>query len=220
MDSPAVAGLLSLVCFTRRRAAHQTVKRIFVLWPVIFALSVLTLTILQYDFLRGLGWDPVAAPTVDWPSGLSLGPHGRWMAATFVFSGFVLGLFALRLRAGLRPDFVSRWGTAFLTVAGLALAGLSFNTDPILTTTVRTWHGRLHDLCFVLLGLSLLGAMLLLGKAFQDEPRWRGYGIYTWITAALAVPSFFLKGVAFYFFLLAILVWSEMIAIRLLKIEP
>jgi hypothetical protein len=194
-------------------------KRLFILWPVFFTLVVIILTFLQYDFLLGLGWDPVDAPTFDWPSGLSLGPYGVWMIATFILSGFILCLFALRLRTDLMPAPASRFGSMLLAGSGLALAGLSFNTDPILTTITRTWHGLLHDFCFVLLGITLLGAMLFLGKAFQDDPRWRGYGIYTWITAALAIPSFFLKGVAFYVFLLAILTWNEVIAIRLLKID-
>ena len=184
-----------------------------------FTVMVIALTILQYDFLLGLGWDPIDAPTFDWPSGLSLGPYGSWMTGTFILSGFILFLFALRLYFDLGPATISKIGSALLACSGLALAGLSFNTDPILTTITRTWHGLLHDFFFVLLGLSLLGSMVFLGKAFQDDPRWRGYRIYTWVTAALAIPAFFLKGVAFYFFLLAILIWNEVIAIRLLKIK-
>jgi len=105
-------------------------------------------------------------------------------------------------------------GSALLVVAGLALAGLAFTTDPTLRSTPATWHGRLHDLSFVLLGLTLIPSMLVLGKAFRDDPRWRGFGVYTWITAALAIPTFALKGAAFYVFLLAVLVWSELVAAR------
>ena len=41
--------------------------------PFLFGGVVTTLTILKYDFLRSLGWDPIYAPTFDWPSGLALG---------------------------------------------------------------------------------------------------------------------------------------------------
>ena len=62
--------------------------------------------------------------------------------------------------------------------------------------------------------LSLL-SMLGLGQAFQSDPLWKGFGPYTFVTAALAIPSFALKGIAFYLFLGAILTWSVTIAIKL-----
>ena len=49
-----------------------------------------------------------------------------------------------------------------------------------------TWHGRLHDLSFVLLGLTLMPAMLLLGFAFRQDKHWRSHSPYTWATMALA----------------------------------
>jgi len=57
--------------------------------------------------------------------------------------------------------------------------------------------------------------MLLLGRVFQKNAQWRNLSIYTWGTLALVIPTFWLKGAAFYVFLLAILVWSEVIALRL-----
>ncbi len=47
-----------------------------ILGPLLFGGVVTTLTILKYDFLLSLGWDPLYAPTFDWPSGLSLGKYG------------------------------------------------------------------------------------------------------------------------------------------------
>ncbi len=184
------------------------------LGPPIFLTMLVVLTILQYDFLRGLGWDPTHAPTLDWPSGLSLGPYGGWMIAAFLICGLLMSLFALRLRSDLEPAPVSQAGSTLLVLSGLALMGLAFLTDPTVRSTPATWHGRLHDLSFVLLGLTLLPAMLLLGRAFQCDPRWRGLAVYTWATAALAIPTFVLKGIAFYVFLVAVLVWNEVVAIR------
>lgn len=191
-------------------------KRLFLIGPILFAVVVIVLTILQYDFMLGLGWRPLHV--IDWPSGLALGPYGLWMNATFIISGFALFFFALRLRADLKPGPASRIGSIALACSGLAMTGLVFNTDPTLRQGPHTWHGIIHDTSFVLVGFSLLISMLFLGRAFQNDPRWRRYGNYTWITAALAIPCFFLKGVAFYFFLLAVLVWNEVIAIRLVKI--
>jgi hypothetical protein len=42
--------------------------------PVLFAGGLATLTILQYDSLLGIGWEPLRGPWGAWPSGLSLGP--------------------------------------------------------------------------------------------------------------------------------------------------
>ena len=192
-------------------------KRIILIGPVLFATVILSLTLIKYDFLRGLGWHPINDPTFDWPSGLALGPYGIIMTLTFIISGLLMAMLGLRLLLDLKPGAASRAGSLLLMFAGLALAALSSTTDPTLTTTHATWHGRLHDLSFVLLGLSLMPGMLILGKAFRDEPGWRNFSIYTWATAALALPTFFLKGAFFYVFLFAILLWTELVAWKLVK---
>jgi hypothetical protein len=66
----------------------------------------------------------------------------------------------------------------------------------------------------VLLGLTLFPAMIVLGFAFRNNESWRNLSIYTWLTLAFAIPAFVLKGAAFYVFLFAILLWCEVIAIR------
>ena len=192
-------------------------KRIILLGPILFALVLITLTIVQYDFLRGLGWHPINDPTFDWPSGLALGPYGIVMTATFIISGFLIAILALRLKADLKPAATSQAGSVLLVLSGLALASLAFTTDPTIRSTPATWHGRLHDLSFVLLGLTLFPAMIVLGFAFRKSERWKPYALYTWLTLALAAPAFALKGAAFYVFLFAILAWNEVIALKLSK---
>ena len=200
-----------------RGCYHSYMKRILLIGPILFATVVTTLTIIKYDFLRGLGWDPIRDPTFDWPSGLSLGAYGFIMTATFIISGLLMSALALRLYSDLKPGAATIMGSFLLVCAGLALAGLAFTTDPTIRSTPATWHGRLHDTSFVLLGLSLMPAMIFLGAALRDDTRWRSYGLYTWITAALAIPTFVLKGAAFYVFLLAILLWTELVAWKLVK---
>ena len=185
--------------------------------PALFGLVLAALTLLRYDFLLSLGWHPLYAPTFDWPSGLALGDHGWIMTLTFVLSGLMMTLFASGLRLSLPPSRLTFASTLALSLAGLALAGLAFTTDPTLRSTPATWHGRLHDLSFVLLGLTLIPAMLLLGFAFRADAHWRGLSSYTWLTVALTGPAFALKGAAFYVFLLAVLVWSEVTAVRLYR---
>lgn len=186
-----------------------------ILGPGLFAIVLFTLTLLKYDFLLRLGWHPLNDPTFDWPSGLALGDFGWVMTLTFLGSGLLMTIFASGLRLSLPRSRVTFFSTLALTIASLALAGLAFTTDPTIRTTPGTWHGRLHDLSFVLLGLTLMPAMLLLGFAFRQDKHWHSLSLYTWATMALAVPSFWLKGAAFYVFLLAVLTWLVVIALRL-----
>lgn len=189
-------------------------KRPILLGPILFALVLTTLTIIQYDFMRSLGWHPISDPTFDWPSGLALGKYGFVMTATFIISGLIMFLFAGRLYLDLTPAFASQAGCTLLAFAGLALASLAFTTDPTIRDTPATWHGRLHDLSFVLLGLTLFPAMLILGFAFRNDENWRNLSLYTWLTLAFAIPAFILKGAALYVFLFSILLWYEVIALR------
>ena len=166
--------------------------------------------------MRSLGWDPIRAPTMDWPSGLALGPLGWIVTVTFLFSGASLAVFAL----GLRPKLsTGSSGITLLVLGGLALMGLAFSTDPTLRTSPATWHGRLHDLSFVLLGITLMPGMLMLGASFRCDPRWVDLAVYSFATASLALPTFFIKGVAFYVFLVAILIWCEVMTFRLWRLS-
>lgn len=190
-------------------------KKLILIGPVLFAVVLAALTILDYEFLLSLGWHPINDPTFDWPSGLALGKYGWIMTATFIISGLIMILFAYRLFLDLKRTLVSKLGSTLMAFAGLFLAALAFTTDPTIRDTPATWHGRLHDLSFILLGLTLFPAMIVLGFAFRADDRWRNLAAYTWGTLALAGPAFFIKGAAFYVFLIAILVWNGIAAIRL-----
>ena len=170
--------------------------------PVLFALIVATLTILKFDFLLSLGWHPLYAPTFDWPSGLALGDYGWIMTLTFIASGLMMSLFASGLRLSLPRSRLTLISTFTFSLAGIALAGLAFTTDPTIRFPAATWHGRLHDLAFILLGITLMPSMLLLGFVFRSDKYWENLSLYTWITVALALPTFWLKGAAFYVFML------------------
>ena len=95
------------------------------------------------------------------------------------------------------------------------MIGLASTTDPTIRTTPATLHGRIHDGCFVALGTTLFPSMLLFGWTFRRVPAWRSLSTYTWLTAAAAVPTFALKGAAFYLFLAGVLAWTLIVARRL-----
>ena len=186
-----------------------------IIGPALFAFILTSLTILKYEYLLSLGWDPIYRPTFDWPSGLALGDYGWIMTMTFLLGGFMMILFVSGLRLSLPRTSLTFFSTLALTLAGLALAGLAFTTDPTIRSTPATWHGWLHDLSFVLFGLTLLPAMILLGFAFRASSHWNKLSNFTWLAAGTAAPAFLLKGAVFYVFLLAFLIWSEAIAWRL-----
>ena len=181
-----------------------------VIGPLVFAFMVTGLTFAESDFMRSIGWDPFGN-VLDWPSGLALGPYGWLMTITFFVCGTMMAFFAYGLKLALREKFA----TALLMLAGFAMMGLTFTTDPTIRSTPKTWHGILHDSFFAVLGVMLMSGMLLLGRVFQRNEHWKSLSIYTWGTLALVVPTFWLKGLWFYLFLSAILIWSEVIAFRL-----
>jgi len=185
--------------------------------PCLFGSVLVVLTVVEYDFMRSLGWEPLSVSTSVWPSGLALGPYGYVMTVAFLVNGLLVGVFALGLGQTLPRTTPSRLATTLLLLAGLAMLGLAFTTDATNQATRATWHGTVHDLSFAGLGFTLFPSMLAFGWAFRRSSGWRGLSMYTWLTAALAVPTFALKGVAFYLFLMAVFVWTAKVAWRLKK---
>jgi hypothetical protein len=181
-----------------------------IIGPFVFAVVVTGLTIAEADFMRSIGWNPLG-PVIDWPSGLARGPYGWLMTLAFFVCGAMMAFFAYGLKLALQEKLA----TTFLILAGFAMIGLIFTTDQTLSPAPRTWHGLLHDGFFAVLGFTLMPGMLLLGRVFQKHEQWKNLAVYTWGTLALVIPTFWLKGVAFYIFLLAILTWSEVVAFRL-----
>jgi len=181
-----------------------------VIGPLVFAFMVTGLTFAESDFMRSIGWDPFGN-VLDWPSGLALGSYGWLMTITFFVCGTMMAFFAYGLKLALQEKIA----TILLMFAGFAMMGLIFTTDPTIRSTPKTWHGILHDSFFAVLGVMLMSGMLLLGRVFQRNEHWKSLSIYTWGTLALVVPTFWLKGLWFYLFLSAILIWNEVIAFRL-----
>ena len=185
-----------------------------IIGPVVFAIMVTGLTFAEADFMRSIGWNPFGN-VLDWPSGLAMGPYGWLMTITFFVCGALMAFFAYGLKLALQEKFA----TSLLMLAGFSMMGLIFTTDPTIRSYPKTWHGFLHDGFFAVLGVTLMLGMLLLGHIFQKSEHWRNLAIYTWATLALVVPTFWLKGPWFYLFLSAILIWSELIALRLMSTQ-
>jgi Protein of unknown function (DUF998) len=183
--------------------------------PALFGSVLLALSALENDFMLGIGWRPVADPAGAWPSGLALGPYGPAQVANFVASGLLLAFFALGLHLGATNGRGSPFGSALLFVAGAAMALMGFETDPIRRIGPRSLHGLIHDAAYLIFVLAFLGALFSLWRRFEADPRWQGHAIYTLATGILAVLLLWLPGVAYYLFIVTLLAWIEVTAIRL-----
>ena len=117
-------------------------------------------------------------------------------------------------RYGARPFLI---GGAL--VMSLAIALMAFETDPIQRTGPRTLHGWIHDVAFVLFVIAVLAAFIFLWRRLRKDPSWRGHARYTLVTGVLAALLLLLPGVAYYLFLLAVLAWFEVTALRLWRIQ-
>ena len=195
--------------------------------PLVFGVIVTMLTFLEYDFMIGLGWDPVHSSDVPWPSALALGPYGYFQVANFVFFGGCLISFGLGLQRGVRAGGrSSRVGPALVIVAGIAMLLLGFKADPRTSGLPQSWHGWIHALAFVVVALAILAAYFVLWPRLKRDPLWSGYDFYTLIRGILCVILLFMSftdliipgQVAFYLFLAVMLAWIEVIAIRLRSI--
>ena len=173
---------------------------------------IVGLSIVQYRFMRGLGWHPMDAPTTDWPSGLALGPYGALMVAAFVVSGLLLVCFGLAVHEAL-PTL--KGGPVFLAMAGVGMMLLASKTDPTFRTTPATIHGMMHDIAFVIMGLSFVCAFVAFGIGMLRIPGWRIFARYSLVSALIVVPGIAIKGLFFYVFLLNTLVWVTQIARKL-----
>ncbi len=181
--------------------------------PALFALVVVALTVVQYDFMIETGWRPVTDPAGAWPSGLALGPYGWVQSFNFAVSGVLLVVFAIGLHRGIVGG--SKVGPALLLISGVAMALLAFETDPIIRSGPRTLHGWVHDLAFILFFVSLAPSFFFLWRRMKRDPFWRIYGRYTLVTGLFAVPLFLLPGPTYYLSLVLVLAWLEVLAIRL-----
>ena len=159
-----------------------------VVGAAVFAVVAAFLTLAQVGFMLRLGWKPLGSSDVPWPSGLALGPLGWLQALSFAFFGLTLIFLALGLHRGVASSGRLSWaGPALLVVAGVALVLAAFKTDPHLMQGPKTWHGEIHLLAFFLLVLSFLLSLFFWWRRLARDPRWRGYALYTLITALLYI---------------------------------
>ncbi|MGH3145487.1 MAG: DUF998 domain-containing protein, partial [Rubrobacter sp.] len=172
----------------------------------------------QYGFMLGLGWKPLGASDVPWPSGLALGPLGWLQVMNFAFFGLTLIIFALGLdRAVASRGGLSWAGPTLLVVSGVSLVLAAFETDPHIMAGPQMWHGAIHLVAFILLVLSFLLSLFFWWRRLRRDATWRGYAPYTLITAILYIVFVFASTWqwGFYLFLATVLAWVEVMALHM-----
>jgi len=187
-----------------------------ILGASLFAATLVSLTAAQYGFMVGIGWRPLSDPGGAWPSGLSLGPHGWMMNASFVASGASLMAFAVGLRRAVWGG--AKTGSALLSISGLAMAMMAFETDPILREAPRSFHGWIHDVSFAVFAMSFLASTFFLWREFDKDPTWKPHARHTLATGLIAVVCLVLPGVAYYLFVAILLAWIFATAMKLWRI--
>jgi hypothetical protein len=126
-------------------------------------------------------------------STLALGPQGWEQTANFLLGGTLVLAFALGLRRVLQPGVGSTWAPILLGIVGLCTIGLAFfPTDPAFgyppgASSASTLHGTLHALLGTVMFVALLAACIILARRFWGDPAWRGWAVYSLVTALLWV---------------------------------
>ncbi|XRQ14536.1 DUF998 domain-containing protein [Actinomadura welshii] len=119
---------------------------------------------------------------------LALGEHGWIQTVNFLLCGVLVVASAAGLRRALEPGTLGRgWGTALIAAYGASLvwAGV-FPTDPADgfpdgtpgVAAEVSWHGMLHNLAPVGMGLALSIACVVFARRFAHEGR-LGWTIYS-----------------------------------------
>ena len=143
--------------------------------PLVF---VLVFTVL--GFLRA-GYDQSAQMISQ------LAELGAWTApyqtANFILIGVLTLVFALALQRGAGRG--SAVGPLLIAFVGVALAGVAaLPCDP--GCEAVTTRGELHETVSGLAFIAFVLGLVFMARRLGRSPGWRGYAVYTWVTAVVA----------------------------------
>jgi hypothetical protein len=140
------------------------------------------------------GFDLVRHPA----SLLSLGDGGWIQIANFVLTGILYVVGAVGLRRLLKGGIGRAWAPRLFVVLGIAMiAGGVFTVDPALgfppgapaVPEDPSWHSTIHGFAPPVGFLSLVAALIILGRRFGS----RGQRTWMWVTILVGVATFALS---------------------------
>lgn len=199
--------------FTPRRAAIAGMLA-SLLWILLLAI----LDIIQYDFLRSIGADPLrTSPASD----NGVGPYGLvYSASDFIF-GLLVIVFALGLYQMAKSSWLAWIGLASPLVFGTGFVFGSARCD-CMPGQAATLSGTIHNVSSTIFLIATIPMTLFAGLAFLKDPRWHKYAWYPIAAGVLALPLFTVANTLpevfswFYIWLLVIpLGFIELAALRL-----
>jgi Protein of unknown function (DUF998) len=210
----------------RNRSAPDTLDtaRAQGLAPIVagplFLVVIAVLTLVELDFMHGLGWGFTRDHKVPWPSGLALGSYGAIQIANFVLAGTLLALFVRGFRRELPASRSGRIAVALLATIAVGIAVSGFPTDRATAAgdSPNTWHGYLHVIGFVVVVLSSLLAPIATAFALRRNPNWRGFPALSIAVVLLELVFFlpldFLGDPAFVGYLVVLFGWFAALGVR------
>ncbi|MCL5995126.1 MAG: DUF998 domain-containing protein [Chloroflexi bacterium] len=146
-------------------------------------------------------YNPLRQPV----SSLSIGDFGWMQVANFIITGLLLLAFAIGLRRALRPSGGWMWGPLLVGLVGIGLIGAGiFISDPLngyppgtpLVPTVRSVHGRLHDLFGLPVFMGLPIACFVFSRRFARLGE-RGWAAYSALSGFAMLVTFVVAGMGF-----------------------
>jgi hypothetical protein len=191
--------------------------------PPLFATGLVGLSLLQWHYLRDLGFSWSDHGDSAWPSGLAQGPVGFAQVVNFLVFGILLLWFFSGLRREIRSGDRGRITSELLIAFGASWLLVAFPEDGPPFGEPSTWSGYLHGLGFLGVIVSSVAAMTATGLALRHRDEWRGFTTGSLLAAAgvfffLFVLVFALElatTVGIYGFFTVVLVWVEALALRL-----
>jgi hypothetical protein len=187
----------------------------------LFLAVIAVLTLVELDFMHGLGWGFTRDDQVPWPSGLALGSYGAVQIANFVLAGTLLALFVRGFRRELPATRSGRIAVVLLATIAVGIAVSGFPTDRATAAgdAPNTWHGYLHVIAFVVVALSSLLAPIATAVALRRNPSWGGFPALSIAVVVLELVLFFpldfLGDPAFVGYLVVLFGWFAALGFRL-----
>jgi Protein of unknown function (DUF998) len=147
--------------------------------PLLYLAVTVAISWLEEDFMEELGWE--------WPSGLSLGPHGWLQITNFLVFGLLTLAFALAVHRDARNIWL-RAAAGLFALTGVGRLLLAFNLDPAGADT--TWHGALHSGGYLLSVVSVLLGYVFFWLGIRRDPEWRETRLYSLWALIVFLPVF------------------------------
>ena len=138
-------------------------------------------------------------------SALSLGPGGWLQQANFVFLGVNVLCMAVVWRRVLAGGIGAAWYPIMRGLEGLSLVVIGiFSTDPepgyppgsAPVQPFSTVHGIIHFACLFAIILAMMVGLFIMARRFWQDAHWRGWVLYSVISALLINLFIALFGVA------------------------